>query len=358
MGAVAGTLTPSVSTTFSFSPLKLNKTQPHIGSASSDIDELLLSPIASPVVQKHRATNITLGTQSSSSTPKSSVHQIGGSSSNKLGHSSSDLNDAPGTGRTPRLEPVVPSLLDVPHLERHPFQDYRYSKKLGEGSFSAVYKASVMQDDTRKVAIKEIEVKKLNKQQLTELNVEMNILSQLHHPNIVSLIGVYSLAEKKFMVMEYLRGGDLLNAVCRRDFYTEGDARRIMREITAALQYMHERKVIHRDVKPENLILSEKALDSPVKIVDFGFATIETDSLKKGSRYLCGTPGYMAPEVIRDRAYSTKTDIWSLGVVLYILLSGLMPFSTDQQDTKLVLVSPSFICLINCDEHTHSSLSL
>jgi serine/threonine protein kinase len=76
-----------------------------------------------------------------------------------------------------------------------------------------------------------------------------------------------------------------------------------------------------------------------VKVVDFGFATLETESLKKGSRYLCGTPGYMAPEVIRDRAYSTKTDIWSLGVVLYILLSGLMPFSTDQADAPLVLVS-------------------
>lgn len=211
-----------------------------------------------------------------------------------------------------------------------------------------MYKGLDVNEDARKVAIKEIDLKKLNKQQLSDLNVEMNILSQLHHDSIVQLISVYSLPDKKFMVMEYLKGGDLLNAVCRREFYTEGDARALLMQIASALHYMHERLVIHRDIKPENLILSDKSLDSPIKLVDFGFAAVENEQTRKPSRYLCGTPGYMAPEVIRDRSYTTKVDIWALGVVFYILLSGLMPFSTDPADEIDVLVSPSLLPLQCC----------
>lgn len=208
-----------------------------------------------------------------------------------------------------------------------------------------VYKGLDVNEDSAtdggKVAIKEIDLKKLNKQQLTDLNIEMNILSQLHHDSIVELLAVYNLPDKKFMVMEYLKGGDLLNAVCRRDYYTERDARMLMLQITSALHYMHERMVIHRDIKPENLILADKSLDSPIKLVDFGFATVESEQTRKPSRYLCGTPGYMAPEVIRDRSYTTKVDIWALGVVFYILVSGLMPFSTDPNDEIDILVSQS-----------------
>lgn len=137
--------------------------------------------------------------------------------------------------------------------------------------------------------------------------------------------------------MEYLRGGELLHAICRRDFYSENDARKVMHQITSALEYMHSRRVIHRDIKPMNLILASRSVDSQVKIVDFGFATIETEQLKQPSRFLCGTPGYMAPEVILDRSYSSKVDIWGLGVVLYILLSGTMPFSPDPAGEICVL---------------------
>jgi calcium/calmodulin-dependent protein kinase I len=141
--------------------------------------------------------------------------------------------------------------------------------------------------------------------------------------------------------MEYLRGGELLDAICQRECYTEGNARKIVIEIASALMYMHSRKVIHRDIKPENLILENRAEDSRVKIVDFGFAAVVNEHTGKPTSYLCGTPGYMAPEIIREMSYSTAVDMWSLGVIIYILLSGTMPF--DCKNETKVLVSFLFL---------------
>ena len=139
-------------------------------------------------------------------------------------------------------------------------------------------------------------------------------------------------------MLEYLRGGELLKAVCQRQRYTEDDARALMLQILQGIKHIHEKGVIHRDIKPENLILSKKTLDSPIKIVDFGFATLITEQEeeqmfqnrlreqqkggkhldKKSEGFLCGTPGYMAPEVLKDRIYSTACDMWATGVVMYV----------------------------------------
>lgn len=233
--------------------------------------------------------------------------------------------------------PVRIDYLDVPYFDRHPFQDFRFGKKLGEGSFSVVYKGFIQAEETSCVAIKEITMSSLSKQQVVNLNNEMNILSQLKHESIVQLKSVYASGEKRFLIMEYLRGGQLLNAICKREYYRESDARRVMYQITMALHYMHERMVIHRDIKPENIILADRSLESPVKLVDFGFAVVESETTRQPSKQLVGSPGYFAPEVLRERSYSTKCDIWSLGVVFYIILSGLMPFSTEQSDESNIL---------------------
>jgi|AntAceMinimDraft_12_1070368.scaffolds.fasta_scaffold130033_1 serine/threonine protein kinase len=141
-----------------------------------------------------------------------------------------------------------------------------------------------------------------------------------------------------FLVLEYLRGGELLKAVCNRQRYTEDDARALMLQILQGISHIHKKGVIHRDIKPENLILAKKSLDSPIKIVDFGFATLITEqeeeemfkrrlqSQQKGGKhlekssegFLCGTPGYMAPEVLKNRQYSTACDMWATGVVMYV----------------------------------------
>jgi serine/threonine protein kinase len=147
--------------------------------------------------------------------------------------------------------------------------------------------------------------------------------------------------------MEYLKGGELLKAICQREYYSENDARRLLRQIASALHYIHIRGVIHRDIKPENLILADVAFHSPIKLVDFGFTTTETEVVKQPSSYLCGTRGYLAPEVLRDRIYSSKSDVWSMGVVFYILLSGLMPFRTNKEGDEDVKVR-SALCLLRC----------
>jgi len=146
----------------------------------------------------------------------------------------------------------------------------------------------------------------------------------------------------------------LLNAIGKKAQYTENDARNLMHQIVSALAYLHARKVVHRDIKPENLILANHGEDSGgddyvVKLVDFGFAAMETAELQSGlSKSLCGSPGYMAPEILRDHSYSTKVDIWALGVVFYILLSGLMPFSIHPEGVEYVLVrtTPSIVILV------------
>ena len=145
--------------------------------------------------------------------------------------------------------------------------------------------------------------------------------------------------------MEYLKGGELLAAICKRDHYHESDARKIMIQIASALKYLQSKKVVHRDVKLMNLILANRSLDSPVKLVDFGFATIETEELQRASNYLCGTPGYMAPEVISQRSYSCKVDIWGLGVVFYIMLSGCMPFPVDEAGSHYITVNE--LCFVS-----------
>ena len=268
-----------------------------------------------------------------------------------------------------------------PQHTYHPSKDYKFEKILGEGAFSKVFRAyklnrpasgnsknkenagvegnpssrvvveapsssSRFSNVAEKVAVKEVHLKHLSKHQVQNMEREVQILSQLDHPDVVKMHAVYRIPNQMFIVLEYLRGGELLKAICQRKRYTEDDARALLRPILEGVRYLHSRDVIHRDIKPENLILSDKSLGSQIKIVDFGFACLVDrsdeagffrrhsfssgsgkSSSDKNSSYLCGTPGYLAPEVIECKQYGTACDMWSVGVVVYILLSGTMPFS-------------------------------
>ncbi len=162
----------------------------------------------------------------------------------------------------------------MPSYQGHPFVRYRFIKKVGVGAFSHVYKAVSEDEDRHVVAVKEVNVTALTKQQLSDLQSEINILSQLDHVSIVRLFCVYSIPDKIYLIMSYLKGGELLNAICKREFYTEKDARRLVLQIASALDYLHERRVVHRDLKPENLILETRSFYSRVLLVDFGFAMV------------------------------------------------------------------------------------
>lgn len=150
--------------------------------------------------------------------------------------------------------------------------------------------------------------------------------------------------------MEYLSGGELFDAICEQEFYRESDARKVMMSITGAILYCHNHGVMHRDLKPENLILVDNSPDTDVKLIDFGFATLFGPGIPKCTQ-LCGTPGYVAPEMLSGQPYGPEVDIWSLGVILYVLLAGIPPFASFDRDElyKLITVAAQYCLLLsNC----------
>jgi len=128
-----------------------------------------------------------------------------------------------------------------------------------------------------------------------------------------------------YMVMDLLTGGELFERVIQKGNFSEKEAADLIRQIAGALQYLHGIGVVHRDLKPENLIYATSRADSPIKITDFGLAKL-TLIAKSSLHTACGTPGYVAPEVLKKEAYGAPVDLWSLGVILYILLCGFPPF--------------------------------
>ena len=141
-------------------------------------------------------------------------------------------------------------------------------------------------------------------------------MRKLEHENIIKLYEVYESDNHVYLVLELLHGGELFERIVKKGQYSEKDACILMRNLLSALAYMHGKGLMHRDLKPENLILKDNENDWDVKIADFGLATtISGDFLFKR----CGTPGYVAPEILADEKYDEKVDVFSAGVILYIL---------------------------------------
>jgi len=174
------------------------------------------------------------------------------------------------------------------------------------------------------------------------IHAEAAILQSLNHPYIVKLYDVflpttltYSTAETSvYLVMELLHGGDLFDRIVAKGQYTEVESRRVMRRLLASVHHLHQRGIVHRDLKPENILMVSRSDDIHVKLTDFGLAKSMTED---GLKTFCGTPQYFAPEVLKRQntvagngRYDKKADMWSLGVILYILLSGTPPFDISR----------------------------
>lgn len=142
-------------------------------------------------------------------------------------------------------------------------------------------------------------------------------MRNLDHPNIIKLYEVYETDNHINLVLELLKGGELFDKILQKTFFTEQDAAVLMHKLLDALAYMHGKGMMHRDLKPENLILASATDDTDVKIVDFGLATYVDQEEQLFKR--CGTPGYVAPEVLADEDYDYKVDVYSAGLILYIL---------------------------------------
>ncbi|KAI5694342.1 hypothetical protein M8J76_004772 [Diaphorina citri] len=154
---------------------------------------------------------------------------------------------------------------------------------------------------------------------------------RLTHPNIVQLIETFEDKHKVYLVMELVTGGELFDRIVEKGSYTEKDASMLIRQVLEAVDYMHEQGVVHRDLKPENLLYYSRDEDSKIMISDFGLSKME-DSRTMATA--CGTPGYVAPEVLAQKPYGKAVDVWSIGVISYILLCGYPPFY-DENDANL-----------------------
>eukprot|EP00937_MAST-01D_sp_MAST-1D-sp2_P004841 g4841.t1 len=221
----------------------------------------------------------------------------------------------------------------------------RYSlvdSELGSGQYATVVRA-VNKKTKREVAVKKI-LKARSKR--ANLDTEIEILKRFgHHKHIVDLYDVYETAEHIFLAMELMRGGELFDALVENGPYDEGDASRHIRDIGSALHFLHSEGIVHRDLKPENLLLTTTGRDARLKIADFGLSKIlEEEEMMKTA---CGTWAYCAPEVLRIRrdhvgSYDAKCDMFSVGVILFVILSGYHPFdpageNTDKQMQRLIL---------------------
>eukprot|EP01101_Sappina_pedata_P009091 TRINITY_DN5195_c0_g1_i1.p1 TRINITY_DN5195_c0_g1~~TRINITY_DN5195_c0_g1_i1.p1 ORF type:complete len:425 (-),score=193.74 TRINITY_DN5195_c0_g1_i1:216-1460(-) len=199
---------------------------------------------------------------------------------------------------------------------------YTLGKTLGRGGFAVVREA--MGNQTKEMyAIKIIEKKGLKEKDMEVLRREVAIMEKLSHPGIVQLIEVFDEPEVVALVLELVKGGELFDKIVERGFYSEKDAADLIKQILTAVEYMHSNGITHRDLKPENLLCSGDKIEK-IKIADFGLSK-EGDTLQTS----CGSPGYVAPEILLGEEYDNSVDVWSVGVIAYVLLCGYPPFFSD-----------------------------
>ncbi|XP_026315522.1 calcium/calmodulin-dependent protein kinase type 1 [Hyposmocoma kahamanoa] len=230
--------------------------------------------------------------------------------------------------------------------EKQPSIEDKYVVKdlLGTGAFSEV-RLIERKEDGQLFACKIIDKKALKGKE-DSLENEIRVLKRFSenakdegggdkkmfsHPNIVQLLETYEDKSKVYLVMELVTGGELFDRIVEKGSYTERDASNLIRQVLEAVDYMHTQGVVHRDLKPENLLYYSADEDSKIMISDFGLSKIEDSGIMATA---CGTPGYVAPEVLAQKPYGKAVDVWSIGVISYILLCGYPPFY-DENDANL-----------------------
>ncbi|CAC5377020.1 MYLK [Mytilus coruscus] len=231
----------------------------------------------------------------------------------------SDEEELPFTPRT-----VVPVTEKI--FEDH----YEKIAEVGKGKFGNVYKC-LHKEEKETWAAKVIKCRK--KDEKFNVKNEISIMNELTHPKLLMLRDAYETPKSMVLVMEYVGGGELFDRVADEDLeLTERDCVHFMRQICEGVRYMHEKSIMHLDLKPENILCVRKD-SNLIKIIDFGLARRYTpgESLK----VMFGTPEFIAPEVVNYEQIGLQTDIWSLGVICYVLLSGLSPFMGDSDGETL-----------------------
>eukprot|EP01091_Cochliopodium_minus_P019036 TRINITY_DN786_c0_g1_i1.p1 TRINITY_DN786_c0_g1~~TRINITY_DN786_c0_g1_i1.p1 ORF type:complete len:477 (-),score=152.34 TRINITY_DN786_c0_g1_i1:100-1530(-) len=204
---------------------------------------------------------------------------------------------------------------------------YDFGEELGRGAF-AVVRYATHKKSKRRYAVKIIDKKNLGESHAVSLKREIDIMEKVAHPNIIKLKHVFE-NEKKYvyLIMELVTGGELFDRIVDKSQYGEKDAAILTRKMVDALRYLHSKGIAHRDLKPENILLANQLSDTDVKLADFGLSRMIDESTMM--KTACGTPTYVAPEVLKATGYGPEVDMWSIGVITYILLCGFPPFYGD-----------------------------
>ncbi|XP_071307824.1 calcium/calmodulin-dependent protein kinase type IV-like isoform X14 [Agelaius tricolor] len=229
-------------------------------------------------------------------------------------------------------QPTMPSSksesefwIDGSHREAALEDFYVVGPELGRGATSVVF--SCQEKGTGAPYAAKILKKTIDKK---IVRTEIGVLLRLSHPNIIKLKEIFETPSEIALVLELVTGGELFDRIVERGFYSERDAANVVKQILEAVSYLHENGVVHRDLKPENLLYADLSPNAPLKIGDFGLSKIvdEQDTMKT----VCGTPGYCAPEILHGCPYGPEVDMWSVGVITYILLCGFEPFFDPRGD--------------------------
>jgi len=207
-------------------------------------------------------------------------------------------------------------------------EKYTVGEILGRGAFSTV-KEVTSKRSGRKYAVKIIDKKNVG-QDMQRLRTEIEILTRVKHPNIINLKEIMEDDDTLYIITELVTGGELFDKIVELGAYTEADAAELVAKMVSAIDYLHSMNIVHRDLKPENLLLKDINNIAEVKLADFGLSKIVSDGVQKQMmQTACGTPGYVAPEVLTADGYDKEVDLWSIGVITYILLCGFPPFYNE-----------------------------
>jgi len=202
---------------------------------------------------------------------------------------------------------------------------YIIQDELGRGAFSVV-KLAIEKSTGHKYAVKIINKSNVG-QDMQRLATEMEILKQVQHPNIIFLKEIIDTKNCLFIFTELVTGGELFDKIVELGQYSEHHAAILVTKMVSAIDYLHDKGIVHRDLKPENLLLKDNDSLTEMKLADFGLSKIVGSKVMMQTA--CGTPGYVAPEVLNATGYEKEVDMWSIGVITYILLCGFPPFYNE-----------------------------
>uniref|UniRef100_A0A8D0CAB0 Serine/threonine-protein kinase 33 n=1 Tax=Salvator merianae TaxID=96440 RepID=A0A8D0CAB0_SALMN len=222
-------------------------------------------------------------------------------------------------------------------------QIYSFGRKLGQGSFGVVIEVTHKETGV-KWAIKKVNREKAGSSAVKLLEREVSILKRVNHEHIIHLEEVFETPKRVYLVMELCEDGELKEILNRKGQFTENETRHIIQSLASAIAYLHRRDIVHRDLKLENILVKSTDIDEKnemklnIKVTDFGLAVQKMGGSESMFQSTCGTPIYMAPEVISAHDYSQQCDVWSIGVIMYMLFCGDPPFMAGSEEKLFELI--------------------